>query len=118
MPKALPVIDMSAPLCCQSVAAGPLPDDSALEIAGRLKALADPVRLRALSLLLQAGAMGRSGTDLAATIGVSDSTMSHHITSLRKAGLVRSVRAGNTVLHAAEVDALRAISDVIDPSCC
>ena len=42
MPKALPVIDMSAPVCCAPVAAGPMSDDDALKVALRLKALADP----------------------------------------------------------------------------
>lgn len=35
MPKALPVIDMSAPVCCAPVAAGPLSDADALEVAMR-----------------------------------------------------------------------------------
>ena len=51
MPKALPVIDMSAPVCCAPVAAGPLSDADALEVAMRLKALADPVRVKIMSLL-------------------------------------------------------------------
>ena len=42
MPKALPVIDLSAPVCCAPVSAAPMADDAALEIALRLKALADP----------------------------------------------------------------------------
>ena len=42
MPKALPVIDMSAPVCCAPVAAGPISDADALQVAMRLKALADP----------------------------------------------------------------------------
>ncbi|MCF3940296.1 transcriptional regulator, partial [Gordonia sp. GW1C4-4] len=44
MPKALPMVDISAPICCAPVSAAPLDDDTALEIALRLKALADPVR--------------------------------------------------------------------------
>ena len=44
MPKALPLIDMNAPVCCSPVAAQPLDDEAALEIAMRLKALADPAR--------------------------------------------------------------------------
>jgi hypothetical protein len=45
MPKTLPMIDMSAPVCCAPVAAGPMNDDDALHIALRLKALADPARV-------------------------------------------------------------------------
>jgi ArsR family transcriptional regulator len=45
MPKALPVIDISAPVCCAPLAAGPMNDAAALEVALRLKALADPARV-------------------------------------------------------------------------
>jgi hypothetical protein len=51
MPKTLPMVDISAPVCCSPVAAGPLDDDAALEIALRLKALADPMRVKLISLL-------------------------------------------------------------------
>ena len=51
MPKTLPVVDMSQPVCCSPVAAGPLDDEAALEIALRLKALADPARVKLVSLL-------------------------------------------------------------------
>ena len=41
MPKTLQMIDMSTPVCCAPVAAGPMSDDDALHVALRLKALAD-----------------------------------------------------------------------------
>src|SRR3712207_6960894 len=43
-PKALPVIDTSTPICCAPVAAAPMDAGAALEVAVRLKALADPDR--------------------------------------------------------------------------
>ncbi len=46
MPKTLPMIDISAPVCCAPVAAGPMTDQAALEVALRLKALADPARVK------------------------------------------------------------------------
>ena len=54
MPKSLPVIDISAPVCCAPVAAGPVDDAAALEVALRLKALADPARVKLMSLPLPA----------------------------------------------------------------
>ena len=54
MPKALPMIDMSAPVCCAPVAAGPMSDDDALQVAMRLKALADPARVKIMSLAVRA----------------------------------------------------------------
>ena len=52
MPKTLPVIDMTDPICCAPVSASPLDDAAALEIALRLKALADPARIKLMSILL------------------------------------------------------------------
>ena len=51
MPKTLPMIDMSAPVCCAPVAAGPISDYDALHIALRLKALADPACVKIVSYL-------------------------------------------------------------------
>ena len=99
MPKTLPVIDMSAPVCCAPVAAGPVDDTAALEVALRLKALADPVRVKLMSLLLASPDTGENGGDLAAAVGLSESTVSHHLGQLRKAGLVDSERIGMNVVH-------------------
>ncbi len=45
------MIDISAPVCCAPVAAGPMSDEAALEVALRLKALADPARVKIMSFL-------------------------------------------------------------------
>lgn len=118
MPKALPVIDISAPVCCAPVAAGPVNDDAALEVALRLKALADPARVKLMSLLLAAPAGEENGGDLAAAVGLTESTVSHHLSQLRKAGLVESERRGMNVYHRARRDALAALCFVLDPNCC
>ncbi|WP_280432397.1 Rv2640c family ArsR-like transcriptional regulator [Nocardia brasiliensis] len=118
MPKALPVIDMSAPVCCPPVAAGPVDDAAALEVALRLKAIADPVRVKLMSLLLTSPTGQENGGDLAAAVGLSESTVSHHLSQLRKAGLVESERRGMTVAHRARRDALAALCLVLDPNCC
>lgn len=118
MPKALPVLDITAPVCCAPVAAGPVDDDAALHVALRLKALADPVRVKLISLLLADPDTGRTGGDLAATVGLSESTVSHHLTQLRRAGFIDSERNGMSVLHRARRDALTALCTVLDPNCC
>jgi len=116
MPKALPVIDMSAPVCCAPVAAGPLSDGDALQVAMRLKALADPVRVKVMSLLFSTGE--ETSGDLAAMLGISESTVSHHLGQLRKAGLVISDRRGMNVFHRVKPEALQALCVVLDPNCC
>ncbi|GGK36049.1 Rv2640c family ArsR-like transcriptional regulator [Nocardia camponoti] len=118
MPKALPIIDMSAPVCCTPVAAAPVDDAAALEVALRLKALADPVRVRLMSLLLTDPAGEQNSGDLAVAVGIGESTVSHHLTQLRKAGLVESERRGMNTFHRARRDALSALCTVLDPNCC
>jgi ArsR family transcriptional regulator, arsenate/arsenite/antimonite-responsive transcriptional repressor len=118
MPKTLPTIDISAPVCCAPVAAGPISDDDALQIALRLKALADPARVKIMSFLFSSSAGEEIGGELATVLGLSESTVSHHLTQLRKAGLVESDRRGMNVFHRARKEALGAICVVLDPNCC
>ena len=116
MPKALPVIDATAPVCCAPVAAAPMDDEAALEVAVRLKALADPVRLRLLSLLLAQEEV--CTCDLAPAVGLTEATVSHHLGQLRKAGFVSGERRGMNVYYRASREALGAMVRVMDPDCC
>jgi ArsR family transcriptional regulator, arsenate/arsenite/antimonite-responsive transcriptional repressor len=118
MPKALPNVDMSSPVCCSPVAAGPLDDDAALDIALRLKALADPARVKLVSLLFSAETGEVCSCDLAAAVALGESTVSHHLAQLRRAGLVESERRGMNVYHRARRDSLAALCTVLDPNCC
>ena len=118
MPKTLPVVDMSAPVCCSPLAAGLVDDDAALEIALRLKALADPVRVKLVSLLFSSEAGEVCNCDLSAAVGLGESTTSHHLSQLRRAGLVESERRGMNVYHRPRRESLTALCKVLDPNCC
>ena len=118
MPKTLPMVDISAPVCCAPVAAGPLDDGAALDIALRLKALADPVRVKLVSLLFSSDAGEVCSCDLAVSVGLSESTVSHHLSQLRRAGIVESVRRGMNVYHRPRHESLTALCTVLDPNCC
>ncbi len=118
MPKALPVVDTTAPVCCAPVAAGPMSDDDALQVALRLKALADPARVKIMSLLFSAATGEENSGELAAVLGLSESTVSHHLGQLRRAGLVESERRGMNVYHRPHGDAVAALCAVLDPNCC
>ena len=118
MPKALPVIDTTEPVCCAPVAAGPMSDDDALHIALRLKALADPARVKIVSYLFSSAAGEQTSGELAAVLKLTESTMSHHLTQLRKAGLVSSERRGMNVFHRIRPEALQALCAALDPNCC
>jgi DNA-binding transcriptional ArsR family regulator len=116
MPKTLPVIDTSDPICCSPVAAAPMEEPAALEVAVRLKALADPVRVRLVSLLLTSEEI--CTCDLAPAVGVTEATVSHHLSVLKKAGMVESERRGMNVHYRARRESLIALCRVIDPNCC
>ena len=83
MPKALPLVDITAPACCAPLAAGPMSDDDALRLALRLKALADPARVKIMSLLFSSSAGEENTSDLAAVVELTESTVSHHLGQVR-----------------------------------
>ena len=118
MPKALPLLDTTGPVCCAALAAGPVDEQDALGIALRLKALADPVRVRMMSLILAQAESGVCTCDLAPAVGISEATASHHLKQLRDAGLVEGDRKGTNVYYRPRRDALGALCRVIDPDRC
>lgn len=99
------------------VAAAPMDADAALQVAVRLKALADPVRIQLLSLLLASDAV--CTCDLAPAVGLTEATVSHHLAVLRKAGLITDgERRGMNVYYRARRESLGALIRVLDPDCC
>lgn len=118
VPKPLPVLDTTAPVCCAPLARGALGADDALQVALRLKALADPVRVRLMSLLLAQSEDGACTCDLAPAVGVSEATVSHHLKQLREAGLVSGTRVGTNVFYRPHTASLGALCRVLDPDCC
>ena len=118
MPKALPLLDTTSPVCCSPIAAGAVSSGDALEIALRLKALADPVRVQLMSLLLAERDTGACTCDLAPAVGLSEPTVSHHLKQLRDAGLVEGTKKGTNTYYRPLLDSLGALCRVIDPSCC
>lgn len=118
VPKPLPVLDTTAPVCCASLASGPMGEGDALAIALRLKALADPVRVRLMSIVLAQAEQGACTCDLAPAVGVTEATASHHLKQLRDAGLVEGTRRGTNVYYRPRLESLGALCRVIDPTCC
>jgi ArsR family transcriptional regulator len=96
--------------CCEPLGAEPMSRAQAERVAGLLKALADPVRLRLMSLI--AAADEACVCDLTGPFDVSQPTISHHLKVLREAGLVDSERRGTWVYYRARRDALDAVAGV------
>ena len=118
MPKSLPVIELSGALRCPPVAAGVVSDADALEVALRLKALADPVRIKLLSLVLAAGPGGLRNLDLTRELQLTDATVSHHLGQLKRAGLLLATHRGASTYYSADRAALAALVQALDPACC
>jgi len=76
---------------------GQLDDHDAVELAATFKALADPVRLRLLSLIAAAPEGTACSCDLEAPVGKSQPTVSHHLSLLADAGLITKQKVGRWV---------------------
>jgi len=74
------------------VLAAPLAERDAVELARMFSALADPVRLRILSLVAQAGEV--CSCNLEGPLGKSQPTISHHTKALADAGLIVGEKRG------------------------
>lgn len=104
---------MSDP-CCTPISE-PLGVDEAEETARLLKVVADPARLRILSMLARAEDNEICVCDLTEPLGLSQPTVSHHMKLLREAGLTESERRGKWVYHRLVPERLSQLSAVLAP---
>jgi ArsR family transcriptional regulator len=88
----LELTPIQAVACCAPLTREPLADDAAERIAPLLKALADPVRLRLVSLVAAHEGVEACVCDLNAAFDLSQPTISHHLQVLHETGLLE--RAG------------------------
>lgn len=100
--------------CCASVLAAPLDVDEADELAGGFHALADPVRLRILSILASSSDGEVCVCDFVGPVGKSQPTVSHHLKILSEAGLVRGDRRGKWVWYSLDRTRLSELRAAID----
>lgn len=101
--------------CTSPLRAEPLSVTDAGELARRFAALADPVRLRLLSLLATSPDGAVCVCDLVEPVGKSQPTVSHHLKVLRDAGLVSSDKRGVNVWYAAVPEALDGLRSALGP---
>lgn len=91
----------------------PAPDRAPDLLADRLKALADPVRLRLIGSLLAEPDGELCTCDLAPIVGLSEPTVSHHLRRLSEQGFVAKERRGVNVYYRAVPSALGALGDAL-----
>jgi ArsR family transcriptional regulator, arsenate/arsenite/antimonite-responsive transcriptional repressor len=114
MSKSLPVLDLAGPAaCCPPLAAEPLSQAQAGQVAPLLKALAEPVRLRLMSLIASHPGGEACVCDLAGAFDLSQPTISHHLKVLHEAGLLDRDKRGVWVYYRARTQALASLGALI-----
>ncbi len=99
--------------CCAPLTAEPLTMEQAEQVAPLLKALADPVRLRLMSLIASREGGEACVCDLSGAFDLSQPTISHHLKVLHEAGLVDRDKRGVWVYYRARPQALAALGALI-----
>jgi len=87
--------------CCPTVLSAPLSEARAAELAADLAVVADPVRLRLLSMLAAAESGEVCVCEMIEPIGRSQPTISHHLKILADAGLIAGDKRGRWVWYRA-----------------
>ena len=99
--------------CWAPLTTEPLSADAADRIAPLLKALADPVRLRLLSLVASHGEGEACVCDLNDAFDLSQPTISHHLKVLHEAGLLGREKRGVWVYYRIRPAALADLGGLI-----
>ena len=114
MPKSfLELTPVQTVACCAPLTAQPLTADAAERIAPLLKALADPVRLRLLSLVASHADGEACVCDLNDAFELSQPTISHHLKVLHESGLLDRSKRGVWVYYRVQPAALADLGALI-----
>ena len=103
---------LAAP-CCAPLLREPITADQAAGLARMLKALADPARLRLVSLVAARDGRGACVCDLTGPLGLTQPTISHHLKILVEAGIFTRAKRGVWAHYALVPEALDALSAVL-----
>ena len=101
--------------CCAPLACEPLPESGAQELALLFKAVADPVRLRLLSLIACHDGGESCVCDLLDAFDMTPPSVSYHLKILREAGLISPQRRGTWVYYRVNPDVMTRMSAVLVP---
>jgi ArsR family transcriptional regulator len=113
MPTApLPLLDDLA-ACCPPVAGGGLDAESAERLATLLKVIAEPTRLRLLSLVAAHQDSEECICNLTDVVGLSQPTVSHHMKLLVDAGLLHREQRGKWAYYRLVPGALDALGQLV-----
>lgn len=113
--RALPLADDPF-ASCVPLAREPISAEQAVGMAAMLKAVADPARLRLLSLVLSHEGGEACVCDLVPAFDLTQPTISHHLKVLHDSGLLDRERRGTWVFYRARLEALAALGSLFAAS--
>jgi ArsR family transcriptional regulator len=106
-------LSLLADECCTPLVREPLSADQAADLARILKALADPTRLRLVSMVAAHDGGEACVCDLTDPLGLTQPTISHHLKILVDAGIFTRDQRGKWAYYALVPRALDALSAVL-----
>jgi ArsR family transcriptional regulator len=110
--RARPELPPLADECCTTLLREPLTPNQAGDLAHILKALADPTRLRLVSMVAAHDGGEACVCDLTDPLGLTQPTISHHLKILVDAGIFTREKRGKWAYYALVPGALDALSTV------
>lgn len=111
----LPLSPTELAACCSPVTGGALDQEAAERLARVFKALADPARVRLVSLIAAADGGEACICDLTEPVGLTQPTVSHHMKLLVEAGLMHREQRGRWAYYRLVDGALTSLAQVLAP---
>jgi ArsR family transcriptional regulator, arsenate/arsenite/antimonite-responsive transcriptional repressor len=102
--------------CCEPVLTSALSTEESEQLAAAFKLLADPVRLRVLSLIANAPGGEACTCDLTEPLERSQPTVSHHLSALTAAGLLEREQRGRWAYYRVATDRVQVLRDALSLS--
>ena len=99
--------------CCGPVLSTALSEGEAEDLAAAFKVLADPARLRLLSMIASAETGEACACDLVGPLGKSQPTVSHHLSVLTDAGLLTREKRGRWAWYRVVPERLAVLRDAL-----
>lgn len=109
----LPLTVTQAAACCSPLTREPLAADQADDLARSLKAIADPARLRLVSLIAASEGQEACVCDLTDLLDLGQPTVSHHLKVLTEAGYLTRSKRGTWAYYALVPGSLDAVARLL-----
>jgi ArsR family transcriptional regulator len=107
------VTETTEAVCCTPLTRETIPAERAEELARKLKALADPTRLRLVSIVAASDGEEACVCDLIEPVGLSQPTVSHHLKVLTEAGFLSRSKRGTWAYYRLQPEALTGVADFL-----